>query len=357
MKSLMETDINFKAEENDRLWLPADGEYFSLHGVFYTENGYMRMDEAAAERVSENVKYLNTNTSGGRIAFETDSPYVFVRMRGENQSFSHMSAVGSSGFDLYTDEGQGFGFYGSFFPNPDFKDGYDARISFENDTLNKEYYQPKRRKLLIHFPLYNEVKALHIGIKKDSFIKKYNPYKSTEPIVYYGSSITQGASACHPGNCYPAIVARKTNVDFINLGFSGSARGEVEIAEYISGLPMSVFVFDYDHNDVFFPELLRERHHRFYEIVRKKHKDIPVIFMSAPFTPRAEGTLEITRKIVIESYERAKARGENVYFIDGKTIYGEEYYDCATVDGAHPTDYGFVKMAEAVLDVMKRLGL
>ncbi len=359
MKSIKDIDTNFKADiifdENDCVWFPATEEYFSLHGVFLTENGYRRMDASA--EINDNITLLNTNTTGGRIIFETDSPYVSIRVKAENQTFSHMCAVGSAGFDLYIDEGEGFRFLRSFFPDPDFKDGYDAQLSLENDCFNKKYYVHKRRKMMIHFPLYNEVKALHIGLKKDCFFKKFNPYKNTAPVVYYGSSITQGASASHPGNCYPAIVAQKINVDFINLGFSGSARGEVEMAEYISNLPMSVFVFDYDHNDVFFPELLRERHYRFYEIVRKKNKDIPIIFMSAPFTPRAEATLAKTRKIVIESYEKAKANGDDVYFIDGKTIYGEEHYDCGTVDGAHPTDYGFVKMAEAVLKVMKEIGI
>ncbi len=44
---------------------------------------------------------------------------------------------------------------------------------------------------------------------------------------------------------------------------------------------------------------------------------------------------------------------ENVYFIDGVKMFDGEFRDCATVDGVHPNDYGFVRMAEAVLKVIK----
>ena len=44
------------------------------------------------------------------------------------------------------------------------------------------------------------------------------------------------------------MISREFNYDYINLGFSGNAKGEVEIIEYINNLDMSIFVYDYDHN-------------------------------------------------------------------------------------------------------------
>lgn len=65
---------------------------------------------------------------------------------------------------------------------------------------------------------------------------------------FYGSSITQGGCASRPGADYVSVLSRILNVDVVNLGFSGSARGERTMAEYLSALDCSVFVMDYDHN-------------------------------------------------------------------------------------------------------------
>jgi len=343
MSHISKLDKNFVTENkflcDDLVWIPATEEYFSLFGLRHTKDGYIRMDLDFARSVNENIGLLATHTCGGRLVFETDSPFIAIKTEGENQSGTHMTMAGSSGFDLYIEKDGEFRFFNIFPPEYGYRDGYQAIRRFKEHKLSK---------YMIHFPLYNEVKKLYIGLKKDSVLNKYDPYIKDKPIVIYGSSITQGASASHPGNCYPAILSRMLKRDFLCFGFSGNARGEVEMAEYIASLPMSAFIYDYDHNEVFFPELFKEKHPRFYNIIREAHKDIPIIFMSAPYTPRAEGTLEKTRPTVIDNYEKAKARGEKVCFVDGKTIYGERFYDCGTVDGAHPTDFGFVMMADAV---------
>ena len=92
-------------------------------------------------------------------------------------------------------------------------------------------------------PLYSLPKNIYIGLQKGAKIEKCEDYKYEKPVVYYGSSITQGGCASRPGMAYTNILTRELNVDHINLGFSGSARGEDAIAEYISGLDMSVFVY------------------------------------------------------------------------------------------------------------------
>ena len=358
MKNLREIDINLKTDNSfnkeDLKWYPATDGHFSLFGIKKTDCGYVRMDEKTAETVSENVKILNYHTAGGRIAFESESSYIAVKTVMANEGSSALTLTAAAGFDLYIDEGEGFYFYNSFIPEWDFTDGYQAIIDLKYGfRMKAERYVSKKRKFLIHYPLYTAVKEAYIGLS-DSPVK-YNPYPEIAPIVFYGSSITHGASADHPGNAYANIVSRKLNRDYINLGFSGSARGELEMADYIASLPMSLFFYGYDHNEVFFPEDFKIKHFRFYERVREKNKDLPIIFASAPFSPRASATFDITRKTVIESYEKAKARGDRVAYVDGKHVFGEEYFDCGTVDGAHPSMFGFVKMAEAVMKAIKEV--
>jgi lysophospholipase L1-like esterase len=164
-------------------------------------------------------------------------------------------------------------------------------------------------------------------------------------VVYYGSSITQGGCASRPGNAYQAIISRETNVDHVNLGFSGSAKGEPAMAEYIKNLPMSVFVMDYDHN-CNNAEHLRETHHTFYRIIREANPDLPIVIVGSSAILLKEKEFAARREVVIESYRQALAEGDkNVYFIDGRELFAGDCWDACTVDGTHPNDFGFFRMA------------
>lgn len=346
MSKISKIDSNFKLntamDKKGIKWYSADSEVFSIFGLIRDENGYKRMDSNVAKNTSEGVYELHRMTSGGRIVFETDSPYVAINVKYELLPMGHMTLTGSSGFDLYIEKDGEFRYLRSFVPPVTGTDGYENIVEFPVCGS---------KKILIHFPLYNNVDELYIGLDENASVNKICPYKDKKPIVFYGSSITQGGCASRPGNNYCSMVSLKMKTDFLCLGFSGSAHGEQEMAEYIANLPMSVFVMDYDYNDVKTPELLRERHYPFYKTVRDKNPDIPIIIMSAPLT-EYEQHIE-SRLVVIDTYNKAKADGDNVYFIDGSQLFAGEFGDCATVDGCHPNDYGFYLMAEAVINVMK----
>jgi hypothetical protein len=46
---------------------------------------------------------------------------------------------------------------------------------------------------------------------------------------------------------------------------------------------------------------------------------------------------------------------KNVYFIDGRSLFGDDYTDCCTVDGCHPNDLGFLRMAQKIGQMVKEL--
>lgn len=194
---------------------------------------------------------------------------------------------------------------------------------------------------------------LYIGIKAGSKLTGGKKYVNTKPVIFYGSSITHGAAASRPGNIYETFISQKYNLNFVNLGFSGKAKGEVEMAEYIAGREMEAFVCDYDHNAKRVDHL-RDTHYRFYEIIRQKHPDIPYIMISSPNTRRkcdknVSDDWEERRAVIIESYEKARNAGdENVYFIDGHTLLEGEHVMSCTVDEGHPNDLGFYRMAKII---------
>ena len=316
---------------------------FKIYGVFHNGERYVRMPEEVSKTVSDAVHMLSKNTAGGRVRFRTNSPYVAIHRKGEMGLMPHMASTGSSGFDLYF----GARYINTFVPPATVSaDGYESII---------EYGGSEMREVTINFPLYSNVRDFYIGLDENAAVEAPTDYKIEKPVVFYGSSITQGGCASRPGTCYQAYVTRQFDCDHINLGFSGNAKAEVVMAEYVANLDMSLFVYDYDHNAPTCEHLI-ETHERMYKIVREKHPDMPIIMMSRPklyLSAEEEKRFNIINK----TFENAKANGDNnIYFIDGRDLCkycGNE----GTVDGCHPTDFGFASMAKVLCDFIEENGL
>ncbi|MBR5504790.1 MAG: hypothetical protein IKV73_00580 [Clostridia bacterium] len=335
-------DDNFKVEtqieKNDIRFYKIDESPFKIYGVFKENDKYRRMPDNIARKVSEGVYRLHTNTAGGRVRFVTDSLYIAIQSKMDGLGkMPHFALTGSAGFDLYVDNC----YVNTFMPPYDISDGYESLF---------EFGEKERREITINFPLYSNVNELYIGLQGTALLEEAKPYGNTKPIVYYGSSITQGGCASRPGMAYEAILSREFNYDYINLGFSGSAKAEDEMIEYIKNLDMSVFVYDYDYNAPTV-EHLAQTHEKMFKAVREKKPHLPIIIMSRPkyFLTQEEKT----RKEIIETtYLNAVSAGDkNVYFIDGKKL-TELCKECGTVDNCHPTDFGFASMAKALADVI-----
>lgn len=320
---------------------------FTLYGVFYESGRYRRMPESAAASVSDRIGELSAYTAGGRVCFTTDSDFVAISCRRPGLwRMPHMALAGSGGFDLYTRETGSLIYYGTFMPDPGKSDGYDSILKFPTK---------KTREILIHFPLYCGITSLSVGLAAGASLDRWKGYKREKPVVFYGSSITQGACASTPGNDYIGRLSRRFDFNYINLGFSGNAKGEQPMMDYIAGLDMSMFVYDYDHNAPT-PEYLTATHFKGYQTVRAAHPDIPIIMASRPTFDQPNGEAAVRRDIIAASYERARAEGDkNVYFVDGAKVFSTFFADGCTVDGTHPTDFGFCRMAEAFGEVMKKI--
>ena len=327
---------------------------FALYGLCREpgEQDFKRLLHRFAQTLkNDTLRLLYRNTAGLRVRFRTDSRRVLLKCElPEVCSTADMALAGSSCFDLYADGS----YVNVLLPGLDL-DGYHAenRMGKHGYSSGYEFPDSRMREILIHFPLYNDVSAVYIGLDEGAQLLPASPYAHQKPVVFYGSSITQGGCASHPGNCYSAMLSRRLDTDFINLGFSGACRAEPEMAEYISGLDMRVFVYDYDHNapDA---DFLEQTHQPFFEIVRKKQPELPVILVSAAddYFPDCLRRRDIIRR----TYERAVAAGDrNVYFVDGRTIYRDVGRSNCLVDVAHPNDLGFWCMANAIEPVLAPL--
>lgn len=344
--------VNSTIGEYEVKWHDVRKSPFSLYGFYRpeTEPFFRRLPADVAEKTSAAVDGLSRESAGGRVRFSTDSPYIAIRAKFKVVGrASHLTLISSAGFDLYIDSELGGRYVREFRMPYDMTDYYEQIIPLDKG---------KMRSFTINFPVHSVVESLEVGLAPDASVKEASPYRDIAPIVIYGSSIVHGTAATRPGMIYPSILSRELNADVINMGFSGNAKGEPVLAEYLADQPMSVFVCDYDHNAPTV-EHLEATHHRFYEIIREKNPDLPYIMITRPnyYTAlRNSDDVMARRDVVMRSYLNAREKGDkNVYFIDGTSFMTAPHQYDMVVDNVHPGDAGFIRMADSVGTVIRHI--
>ncbi len=322
-------------------WLSIHDGPLSLHGLALHEGEeFCRLPKQLLKCFGEGINTLAWHTAGGRVRFGTSSRRLALRCASLNSGMmTHMPLTGSAGVDIYVD-----GVFRSAIRPSDSSGGV-----FEGECVLPEGH----KEIEINLPLYNGVKQLYVGLDMGADVTRPKPYTLVTPIVYYGSSITQGGCASRPGNSFQVHIERWLDADYINLGLSGHATGEDEMAEYIAQLQMSAFVYDYDHNAPN-QEHLRRTHARFFGIIRKAQPRLPVIIVSKPDGDTVPEDTRARRAIIFETYQTAMEAGDrHVYFINGHELFTLTDRDACTVDGTHPNDLGFYRMAQGICPVLK----
>ncbi len=273
---------------------------------------------------------------GARLRFRTDSGKIRVSFRLSNQ---------------YVDRGMSFYQANTayVFTGPYAHASYAALVSaaepYKDEIISAEFGNEGMDDITVFFPQNPTVEDIEIEIEEDASLLPPTPHRIGLPFVFYGSSITQQG---HTSTflAYPTLLSRFFDAGFYNFGASGNAMGEPELAEYIAGIPKSLFFYDYDHNAPT-PAHLRETHEAFFRRFRVGDPDTPVIMTSRP----ADDTDETAERaaIVRETFENARRSGDrNVYFVDGLTLFGDADPALCTTDRTHPNDLGHYKIAKAL---------
>jgi lysophospholipase L1-like esterase len=339
-----------------KYYAPADAPMRLSGFPFYAaDRVYRRLPLQPDRKLPDKVERLAWNTAGGQLAFRSDSKRIVLAVKLQYASVMyHMAQTGSAGFDLYT----GVPGRRLFSGIAKFKAGsteYTSEI-FRNP-------EAKMREFLIDFPLYSGVESVFIGLDAGAKFEAPTPWTDDRPIVVYGSSITQGGCASRPGMVYTNILSRKLNRPVINLGFSGAGCGEPEVVDEVAKVENpALFVLDYEANTKD-AATMRETMPYFIRAIRKRHPAAPILILTkiryprefidtapADQAPRSGKSLELReeQRRIAEEFTKADP---NIHFFDGSGLLGEDW-DEGTVDGVHPNDFGFYRMAKNLLPVL-----
>lgn len=344
MSRIAELDKNFARpeEKGGLIWADAHALPCEITGLH--PGTFCRVDSALLPQLPAPVQELAHHTAGGMVRFHAQAGrygYRYTLRSGEDMS--HMPRTGSAGLDVYLGSGQGMRFLRSTRP--------ECRAT----AASGEFTLAQEEEVTLYLPLYNGVRRLELGFEPGRMMTAPAQRRFSKPIVFYGSSITQGGCASRPGNTNAAMLCRCFDCPQHNLGFSGNGKGEIGIARYIASLPMTALVMDYDHNAPS-AEHLERTHLPFVQAILASQPDLPVLIATRPdFSNGDPADNAARREAVRRSYETLKAQGASCAFIDGETLFDGPFSDNCTVDGCHPNDLGFYRMAMKMLPPLRRL--
>lgn len=245
---------------------------------------------------------------------------------------------------------------------PDFKQGFEMwnesqLLSFVEIDGGEQFVElplpPGENQLTVYLPELLPLTITGLEVAKGG-IAGIDPGPRW---LAYGDSITEGWSSSYSGYSWTNTLARISGLDLVNLGYGGSARGEVAIAEQIAGQRAEVISISYGtncwsrvaHSSGLYAEGLKV----FVDIIRQAHPGVPIVAISPLLRPDAENqkntlgaSLGDLRDIFEDYFKQRVVQGDdNIVLVEGLELVSEG----DLVDGIHPGDEGHQKVAGALV--------
>ncbi len=332
-------------------WIQFPDERFKVNGLYWWEETtpeLIRLPRRMKDIVREPIWNLAQAPSGGRIRFATDSTSLAIRLYFPTlDHMNNMPRTGQIGVSLYVD--------GEY---------WQVIIPHEEHDCEGVFFEempPAKREICLYLGLYAPVEVKAIGLDEEADIAPPQSFALEKPILYYGSSITQGGCASRSGLNYQSLLNRRMNVDFVNLGFSGQGIGEPEVADAVAEVEAACFVMDFCQN-CRTAQMLEDAYAPFLQTIRDSHPETPIICITPIFSvveicgdgQRLADMREVIRTAVAD---RREMGDENIYVVEGYGMLGPDDRE-GLVDATHPNDIGFHSMADGLEPVLRSvLGL
>ena len=306
-----------------------------------------RFPAAAEKTVTKSVWDLSRDSAGMMVRFKTDASAIFVhyKLRKAALGMAHMPATGVSGVDLYARNADGqWRWVQVAIPN-----AQEVRVQVIKDLA------PGVREYAAYLPLYNGVDSLAIGVPPGATFEGLAP-REAKPIVFYGTSITHGASASRPGMVHTAILGRRFDMPVVNLGFSGNGRMDAAVGDFLTKIDAAVYVIDCLPN--MNPPEVRAKCVPLVKQLRAARPDTPIVLVEDRrytndwITPAKSKFHDDNHAALREAYETLQKEGvKHLSYIPGDHLYGDDSE--GATDASHASDLGFMRQADIMEPVLR----
>ncbi|HWL51631.1 MAG TPA: SGNH/GDSL hydrolase family protein [Chthoniobacteraceae bacterium] len=337
-------------------WLDAFDSRLALLGHGWPREAraarsFRRLPDRAVGGLSQAVRNLSHCPAGLCLAFATDASEIAVRMANHDATpMLLLPMTGCAGAELFRRDGRNWTPMAVAVPSLEMA-AFERRLLWDLPKTLREYR--------LYLPLYKGVHELSLGFSPEAEIRPSPAPPGARPIVFYGTSITQGGCASTAGSDFVSRVGRLLEAETINLGFSGNGKGEPEVAERLCEINARLWVLDYFSNCD--PDRVRTTLPEFVRILRSRHPRAPIVLMGTvgynlvTWNLQARTEARARREEVMRFYLRAREAGEeHLHFIDGEGLLPPRTTG-AYVDGIHPTSLGFERITERLVPQLETI--
>ena len=314
----------------------------------FREYQFQRLPQKYKDHIREEVWHLSENSAGVSLSFSSNTSTLFIRWTLKNHfNMHHMTDVGVNGLDIYWKKNNEWHFISAGIPT-----------DLKNETYLFKGLPKELRHYRINFPLYNTLTDLELGFDSNSCIEIIN--ENGSPLIFYGTSITQGGCASRPGLAYTNIISRKLNKNCINLGFSGNGHLEISIAHVLSKISDAILIIDCMWN--IDKEMVIENTQPFLNVLQSKNFKSPVVFHEQYLSNLNHPDKKFIQSVIMKNMalkkqikNEIKKGFKNLYLIEQDRCIHKDTE--ATVDGIHFNDLGFERFSEHLINKLREIQL
>lgn len=307
-----------------------------------------RFPAFAEATVTPAVWSLSRHSAGMMVRFRTNADAIWANytLFSDRIAMPNMTAIGVSGLDLYARDAAGkWRWVGVTRPS--------AKV-VRQSIISR--LAPGTREYAIYLPLYNGIDSLSIGVPSGSTFERLAP-RTEQPIVFYGTSITHGASASRPGMAHVAILGRRLDRPVVNLGFSGNGRMDAAVGDLLVKIDAAVYVIDCLPNMDAAAVTLKCV--PLVKQIRAARPTTPIVLVedrrqtNAWILPALNQFHNDNHAALRACWAALKKEGiTGLYYLEGDDLLGDD--DEAATDGSHPSDLGMVRQADRFEPVLRK---
>lgn len=306
-----------------------------------------RLPAKAEGRVTDAVWNLSRDTAGMVARFKTDAREIYARYTVSKKQIAspHMPATGVSGLDLYARDDSGRWRW-VMVTKP-------TAPTVEAVVISG--LAPGTREYAAYLPLYNGVESLEIGVPAGTTFEGLPP-RADKPIVFYGTSITHGASASRPGMVHTAILGRRFDRPVLNLGFSGNGKMDAAVGSLLTEVDAAVYVIDCLPN--MGPADVTAKCGPLVKQLRQSHPTTPIVLVedrrntNSWILPDRDKHHDANHAALKTAYEQLVKEGvKGLSYIEGDHLYGDDAE--GATDASHASDLGFMRQADIFEPILR----